>query len=570
MTSLGARLKYWAWLFVVMFMLLVSKCAHASVTDLKLSTAQIFDVQWNITGSTLNASGFNYIYASVNYSTQTTSAARWTAAQTSDANSNGRYITFVDSPTVAGTYGMVVKNADGSIYKWINKTGTFRALANGAIFYNGNGMWGTLITTGAGYSLGQSGQWTITANNPTSAQLTAYTPPSSTPLAAGQTASATPPPPAPTPIYNSGVTAGATTYITNHYPTSNNSPAGEGAANAFDNDPSTKYLNFDKYNAGVTVKLNAGRVVTGFTLTTASDFPGRDPTSYKLYGSNDGVNWTLIQQGAVSLSDNRLATSSVITVTNTTAYAYYYIFFPTTKAGDGCGLNCDSMQISEITFIYDANSTTTSTASGSGSGSTVSNPGSLCCGGTAAPFSANSGFSSRSSAWTANLTGDNAVIITQIGNYNATTVTQTGRKNYAEVNISGSNNTTGVSQTANSSTQLNYIEANINGSSNSTSIQQSSTGGSKGVYATVNNNSNSVTVNQTNAGNHYAEINLSGGSKTVNITQQGSAGHMAKIELSGGTTQIDTTQSGSTQQFYSINYNCAQSSCSAITVTQGQ
>jgi hypothetical protein len=175
------------------FLMLLLLCSNAfgAITDLKLSTAQIFDVQWYVSGGTLYASGFSYIYASVNYATQTASAARWTAAQTADAGSNGRYIGFFNSTTNPGTYGMAVFNSDGTKYKIINNTGSFRALANGAIFYNGNGMWGTLITTGQGYNNGDSGSWPVTQEYPSNAHLQAYTPPSSTPLAAGQTASST-------------------------------------------------------------------------------------------------------------------------------------------------------------------------------------------------------------------------------------------------------------------------------------------------------------------------------------------------------------------------------------------
>jgi len=376
-----------------------------------------------------------------------------------------------------------------------------------------------------------------------------------------------PPAPVPTAIYNSGTTAGATTYITNHYPTSNNSPAGEGAANAFDNNTNTKYLNFDKYNAGVTVKLNAGRVVSAFTLTTANDFPGRDPTSYKLYGSNDGVTWTLIQQGALTLSDDRFATSTEIAVTNTTAYAYYYIFFPTTKAGDGCGLDCNSMQIAEITFIYDANNTTTSTASGS----TVSNPGSLCCGGSAAPFSANSGNVAKINTFIGRTTNDSKVYIEQIGNMNTITVQQSGTiQNYAEYNGNGSSNNITITQSGNASTQANYTELNVLGNSNTVNITQQSTGGGKGVFATINDNNNTLVVQQKDSGSHYAEITLSGGNKNVDILQQGSAGHMAKINLSGLPQELSLTQSGSTQQFYSITSNCGTAGgCTKITVNQG-
>jgi hypothetical protein len=175
--------------------LLICSSAHAGITDLKLSTAQIFDVQWYISGGMLNTSGFNYIYSSINYDTQTTSAARWTAAQTADAGSNGRYIGFFHSTTHPGTYGMAVYNSDGSVYKLVNNTGSFRTLADGAIFYNGNGMWGTLITTKQGYTYGQSASFTITQEYPTNAQLEAYTPDSTTPLAAGEVATTSEPPP---------------------------------------------------------------------------------------------------------------------------------------------------------------------------------------------------------------------------------------------------------------------------------------------------------------------------------------------------------------------------------------
>ena len=187
-------MKYFRWwvLFIAMSAIigmLATPPAHASITDLKLSTAQMFDVQWYVSSGRLYTSGFNYIYASVNYSTQTNSAARLTSAQYADINSvAGRYIGFFNSTTNPGTYGMAVFNADGTKYKILNNTGSFRALANGAIFYNGNGMWGTLITTGAGYAMGSSANFAITADYPTNTQLQAYTPPSSTPLSAGQTA----------------------------------------------------------------------------------------------------------------------------------------------------------------------------------------------------------------------------------------------------------------------------------------------------------------------------------------------------------------------------------------------
>ena len=419
-------------------------------------------------------------------------------------------------------------------------------------------------TTAAGVTANISGGGYDPNGGTTSSQAGGY---SSSLSASNPTAAPpTPPSPVPTAIYNQGVSNGV--FITNHYPTSNNSPPGEGPANAFDNDPYTKYLNFDKYNAGVTVKLNVGRIVTGFTLTTANDFPGRDPTSYKLYGSNDGTNWTKVQEGNLNLSNDRFNTSSMISVTNSTSYIYYYIFFPTTKAGDGCGLDCDSMQIAEITFYYDFNNATTSSDLGSGS---VVNPSDLCCGGTAAPFNANPQFNNRVSAFESRPYQDSVVSITQIGSNNSAIVVQSGtRNNYSEIYVSGNNNITNTTQASTSPATTNYIELDVLGNYNTVNLTQSSTGGTKGILATVNNSSNNLTINQNGSGNHYAEIGLSGSNKTVSLTQSGSASHMANINLNGGATSLTATQSGNTQQFYSITHSCAQASCAAITVTQGQ
>lgn len=193
---------------------------------------------------------------------------------------------------------------------------------------------------------------------------------------------------------------------------------------------------------------------------------------------------------------------------------------------------------------------------------------SLCCGGSAAPITANAAFATRVQNFSA--TGDNKVVIEQIGNTNSVSVSQVGAKNYTEYRVSGSNNTATITQNSNAATDANYIETLMVGSNNSTTINQTSTGGAKGVLLSVTNNNNSVNIQQQDSGSHYAEISLSGGNKTVNLTQQGSAGHMARIELSGGATSITTTQTGSVQQHYSITHNCATSSCSAITVTQGQ
>lgn len=197
---------------------------------------------------------------------------------------------------------------------------------------------------------------------------------------------------------------------------------------------------------------------------------------------------------------------------------------------------------------------------------------SLCCGGSAAQFNADANNVAKVQSFINRTTGDSKVMIEQIGTSNTIVVNQSGTKNnYAEYRGNGNSNSVTITQSGNNSTQANYTELRVTGSSNNVELTQTSTGGTKGIFATVADDNNIVKIQQKDNGSHYASVNLSGGTKNVNILQQGSASHMADITLSGQPTSLNLTQQGSTQQFYSINHNCATSGgCSAITVTQGQ
>ncbi len=130
-------------------------------------------------------------------------------------------------------------------------------------------------------------------------------------------------------------------------PTSSNSPGNEGVVNAVDNSSSTKYLNFDKLNAGFTVTLSAGsKVVVGLRLTSANDAPERDPTSYVLSGSNDGQAWTEVARGSIPDFTGRFFTVAV-SFTNTTAYSEYRLLFPTVRNA----ASAVAMQIAEVEFL---------------------------------------------------------------------------------------------------------------------------------------------------------------------------------------------------------------------------
>lgn len=197
---------------------------------------------------------------------------------------------------------------------------------------------------------------------------------------------------------------------------------------------------------------------------------------------------------------------------------------------------------------------------------------SLCCGGSSSIFSADATNTAKVQAFVNRTTHDSQVYIEQLGNQNTITVNQTGtQNNYAKYYGNGSSNTISITQSGTNNTQANYVDASVTGNSNNVNLQQQSTGGGKGIFATVNNNSNTLLVQQKDSGSHYADVSLSGGSKNVDILQQGSASHMAKVTLSGNPTDLSLSQSGSTQNFYSINFNCATSGgCAKITVQQGQ
>ena len=586
------------------FLILMMLCsnAFAAITDGKFGINQIFDVQYWWNGTTLNASNFIAPY-NKNFQTVTVTT--------------GQYFQFFASTTNPGTYGLKLMNSNGTQHSIVHDTGEITALGNGAIFYIGSGFFGNVITTQQGYNYGASAQFTNMDTSVTSSDLNNYTYASTTPLAAGQTAQ----PAAPTVDWKTVKTNSTPVVISAITPTSYNSPSGEGATNAFDGNTSTKYLNFDKKNAGVTVKLSQGRVVQKFTLTTANDFSGRDPTSYKLYGSNNGTNWTLIKQDTLSLSETRFWTSPEIQTGNTTAYVYYFILFPTTKSGDGCGLNCDSMQIGEVTYYYDLNDGVTSTDTGSGG--TPSNPGTAgsVCADCAPSWPATSDITvgqttQRNSARgrVANVTlgnhlyidqkigsSNNSVTVEQTGNYNKisglggntysvvdgdnNTINikqgDTLGKNLIEFSVTGNTNNITLWQARNITTGLqdgsesggHYIGLNVTGNSNTIAIKQGNEGATNSGHfglMNVNGNSNTMTLRQAGNGEKTAFVTVDGNNNIGSVYQYGvGSNHYADLVLTGNGHTANVTQAGTVTHKSTINLTNAGGASNVTLVQQG-
>ena len=195
--------------FIIFLFLIIGiqipSIAVASILDMKLSPAQVFDVQWNIQGTTFNASNFTRPYYSVNQNGTSCSFCQMTTQQLNDIVANNQYFGFFESTTNPGTYGFAVFNADGTRSWTLHNTGSFKALSPDVVFYNGNGFWGTVISVTEGFSYGSSKSWTDVTVDPTQQQINEYVPGATEPLAAGETASAPPPPP-PEPVFSSSIT----------------------------------------------------------------------------------------------------------------------------------------------------------------------------------------------------------------------------------------------------------------------------------------------------------------------------------------------------------------------------
>lgn len=97
-----------------------------------------------------------------------------------------------------------------------------------------------------------------------------------------------------------------------------------------------------------------GTVVTGYTLYTGNDtkpdYTGRNPKAWKLEGSIDGANWTVIN---TITNDTQLPTvgnkqGCTYTFDNTTPYWYYKITFTARQGAEDEDFNL--MQISEVEF----------------------------------------------------------------------------------------------------------------------------------------------------------------------------------------------------------------------------
>ncbi|OYU32459.1 MAG: hypothetical protein CFE39_03050 [Comamonadaceae bacterium PBBC2] len=117
---------------------------------------------------------------------------------------------------------------------------------------------------------------------------------------------------------------------------------GEVALNVLDHDVGTKYFSGTGTGAGLVIEMSTATVVNALSITTANDEFGRNPSTFTVKGSVDGIQWvTIVADQAVELADAPYVQSDIYSFSNATAYLYYEVTFPTT-------VGADSTQLSEL------------------------------------------------------------------------------------------------------------------------------------------------------------------------------------------------------------------------------
>lgn len=113
--------------------------------------------------------------------------------------------------------------------------------------------------------------------------------------------------------------------------------AGEGKAKLFDYDTGSKFATraVPADNAPVTVffGLEQSFVIDTYIIGAGPDEPGRDPKSWKLYGSEDGDNWSILDSRSDESLGNRRSLRS-FTFDNETPYQFYKVEISKTNGAD--------------------------------------------------------------------------------------------------------------------------------------------------------------------------------------------------------------------------------------------
>ncbi len=113
---------------------------------------------------------------------------------------------------------------------------------------------------------------------------------------------------------------------------STENPPDEGAANAADGDPGSKWLTFQ--TAGwLQYKLSQPTAAVSYSLTSGNDFAERDPRDWRVLGSDDGARWTVLDSQKDQSWSERGATKTY-PLPSPRAFAFYRLDISSNHGGD--------------------------------------------------------------------------------------------------------------------------------------------------------------------------------------------------------------------------------------------
>ncbi|KID57453.1 hypothetical protein JF50_09635 [Pseudoalteromonas luteoviolacea] len=113
----------------------------------------------------------------------------------------------------------------------------------------------------------------------------------------------------------------------------------EGKTKAFDNNNYSKWLTFSS-SGWISYQFSQPQKVTSYSITSANDAPSRDPQDWQLQGSNDGINWVVLDTRYNQSFNDRYQTKQ-FTVANPQSFAFVKVDVSSTN-----GANI--LQIAEI------------------------------------------------------------------------------------------------------------------------------------------------------------------------------------------------------------------------------
>ncbi|MGO1520564.1 MAG: fasciclin domain-containing protein [Sphingobacterium sp.] len=96
----------------------------------------------------------------------------------------------------------------------------------------------------------------------------------------------------------------------------------EASKYVFDGNPETKFLLGDFSAEWMQVELHQETAANAYTLTSANDFPDRDPKDWTLQGSHNGSDWVTLDSKSGEEFTSRFQ-QRVFWINNTTAYKFY-------------------------------------------------------------------------------------------------------------------------------------------------------------------------------------------------------------------------------------------------------